>query len=971
MPATTRALLAFRGHVRVVATCSSAAALQVRQLEQSATTAKFQAALAPTVAAPSVAPSADATAASASFLPTLPSLPDWMPSLPRRRRCRKKVADAAAIVRVVSAAAVAAAAAAAAVGAARRRRRRRLAPAVAADAACGAGDARRQRSPLRHGADGQGRRAPARRVRAGGARRRDRRRGDRRQGAVRAGDDDVQPACGGRFLRRAAAARAKRLLSLSYLTASFTTGLLWDWLVLGKLLKDDEFKALKAAEPERAKEALRLCEVLGPTFIKLGQALSIRTDLVPEAYALELRQLQDAVPPFPTEEAFDVIRKQLGLRDISQTFATLSASPVASASIGQVYKGVLKDEAGTTVAVKVQRPGILAEIALDLYVLRLITPVQTFFQNAVNGLSTTQEDIDVAIQLVDEWGRGFVAETDYRLEAKNTQEFGASMKARGLEAVCAPAVVEELVRDTVLVTEWVEGTRLDRDASPDVPRLCGVAINAYLTMLLDTGVLHCDPHPGNLLRTTDGKLCILDWGMTLAVPPDLQYALLEFIAHLNVEDYESVPQDFVNMGFSPEGVDADRLKRSGITDGLSFAFRQLSAGGGPKKIAERVEVELKERYGTELSGRELEKKAQEEFVSMAEAQLAAEGVDVKGVTNVMEEMSRRNRELLRVASVGALCRSRLLDPRGDHALYRRGLRDRAGVHVHRPPPLHRPLAARQDGPPRDARSRRRRRADGVGWGHDGRLAPALPAAGGAMDGVVVPTAAAGGGLSPAKLVEMSEQFRTATAATADVDAGAGQAEAARELAKLLVAPEGSAARHPRRRERGKLGDATVRSALRAALIDAPSTLAAPLGLAPPAALAQLLARFERRRGNPRARRRAPRSRRPAGDRGARPRRHRRRRAAAAGRRRRVGLLLLPTRPLATTRSRASRASASSRAARRRRDAPPLGHPLRRRLRTPGRGARRGARRDLEGARRGPRPAGRRLSPGLILFVSAG
>ena len=192
------------------------------------------------------------------------------------------------------------------------------------------------------------------------------------------------------------------------------------------------------------------------------------------------------------------------------------------------------------------------------------------------------------------------------------------MKARGLDAVCAPVVVERLVRDTVLVTEWVDGSRLDSDASPDVPRLCGVALNAYLTMLLDTGVphprspeiardrprspemarhgrapqrvisdpsraislgvLHCDPHPGNLLRTTDGKLCILDWGMTLEVPSNLQYALLEFIAHLNVEDYDAVrlgtggsgeqpsvkdrtprptpkqvPQDFINLGFSPEG----------------------------------------------------------------------------------------------------------------------------------------------------------------------------------------------------------------------------------------------------------------------------------------------------------------------------------------------------------------------------------------------------------------------------------
>ena len=119
----------------------------------------------------------------------------------------------------------------------------------------------------------------------------------------------------------------------------------------------------------------------------------------------------------------------------------------------------------------------------------------------------------------------------------------------------------------MLVTEWVEGTRLDRDASPDVPRLCGVALNAYLTMLLDTGCLHCDPHPGNLLRTTDGKLCILDWGMTLGVPSGLQYGLLEFIAHINTEDYDAIPQDFVNLGFAPEGVTPEKLASSGTTDG--------------------------------------------------------------------------------------------------------------------------------------------------------------------------------------------------------------------------------------------------------------------------------------------------------------------------------------------------------------------------------------------------------------------
>eukprot|EP00980_Cylindrotheca_fusiformis_P012590 scaffold3084_cov144-Cylindrotheca_fusiformis.AAC.38 len=280
----------------------------------------------------------------------------------------------------------------------------------------------------------------------------------------------------------------KRVLKLAFLTGTFNAGLIFDWLILGKLLKDEEYTALRRNEPHRAKVALGLCEKLGPTFIKLGQALSIRTDLVPEVYALELRQLQDAVPPFDSDIARQVLRKELGVTDLSAVFSSLSDIPVASASIGQVYKGTLA-ATGQEVAVKVQRPGILAEIALDLHVLRILTPLQTTLQNTVNGAKTSPEDIEAAISLVDEWGRGFVAETDYRLEAENTINFEEAMRKRGLDAVCAPPVVEELVRDKVLVTEWVDGTRLDRDASQDVPRLCGVAINAYLTMLLDTGVL--------------------------------------------------------------------------------------------------------------------------------------------------------------------------------------------------------------------------------------------------------------------------------------------------------------------------------------------------------------------------------------------------------------------------------------------------------------------------------------------------
>lgn len=304
----------------------------------------------------------------------------------------------------------------------------------------------------------------------------------------------------------------RRLLQLAQITGSFQLNLLWDWRT-GQLEKNEKIRAV---------EALSLATRCGPTTIKLAQALSLRTDLIPEAYALQLRQLQDSAPPFPSDQALAIMKEEFGVSDLSTIFKTISPAPVASASIGQVFKGVLAD--GRTVAVKVQRPSILAEIALDLYLLRLITPLQVWISNTINKLPTDPQDVEVALALVDEWGRGFVAEVDYRLEAQNTKQFSEAMTRRGLVSVVAPAVVEELSKSRVITTEWMEGTRLDRDASSDVPRLCAVAVNAYLTMLLDSGTLHCDPHPGNLLRTPDGKLCILDWGMTLQVPKDLQYS---------------------------------------------------------------------------------------------------------------------------------------------------------------------------------------------------------------------------------------------------------------------------------------------------------------------------------------------------------------------------------------------------------------------------------------------------------------
>ena len=273
---------------------------------------------------------------------------------------------------------------------------------------------------------------------------------------------------------------------------------------------------LQTNAEQRGKELGVLLTVLGPTFIKIGQSLSIRTDLLSPAYIRGLKTLQDQVPAFPTSEAREIIEGELG-QSIDSIFSEFSPTPVAAASLGQVYRARLKDD-GREVAVKVQRPNIMNQIALDMHFLREIAPV---VRRSFNLNSDT-------VGTVDAWGVGFVDELDYISEAENAEYFTESISTTPLaRVVFSPPVVEEFTTGKVLTTEWVLGERLDKSSSEDVTILCSIAMNSYLTMMLETGVLHCDPHPGNLLRTPDGKLCILDWGMVTRLDPNLQATLSE------------------------------------------------------------------------------------------------------------------------------------------------------------------------------------------------------------------------------------------------------------------------------------------------------------------------------------------------------------------------------------------------------------------------------------------------------------
>jgi hypothetical protein len=273
----------------------------------------------------------------------------------------------------------------------------------------------------------------------------------------------------------------QRFLEITRLSNRFLIGLLLDKYV---------FRNEEKMRPQRAKELVELINNLGTTAVKVGQALSVRSDLLPEEYIQALQSLQDQVPPFCNYEAKQVLKKELGFNKVNDLEGISTADPIASASIGQVYKVKVKNgnDEPKYVAVKVQRPNVLSDIALDLHLVRELAP---FYQKYIARAETDLQS------LVNEWGRGFIAELDYRDEAKNTIQFNEAMKARNLNAVMAPVVLPEYSSERILVTEWVDGTRIDRaeDAS-DIPRLCSVALNAYLVMLLELKSLHCDPHPG-------------------------------------------------------------------------------------------------------------------------------------------------------------------------------------------------------------------------------------------------------------------------------------------------------------------------------------------------------------------------------------------------------------------------------------------------------------------------------------------
>jgi predicted unusual protein kinase regulating ubiquinone biosynthesis (AarF/ABC1/UbiB family) len=328
----------------------------------------------------------------------------------------------------------------------------------------------------------------------------------------------------------------KRFIDIVLPLISFAIAIWWDKLG-GKVVKNERRRAIQLKE---------ILTNLGPTYIKIGQALSTRPDLIPPLYLEELTQLQDQLPSFPNEVAYRFIEEELG-QPPEKIYAELSPQPIAAASLGQVYKGKLKT--GEPVAVKVQRPDLMRSIALDVYIMRnLASWVQ-------KNVKRVRSDL---VAIADELAGRIFEEMNYIQEGLNAERFAQLYSY--LPEIYIPCIYWQYTGRRVLTMEWVTGTKLTKieeiqAQGIDATHLVEVGVECSLRQLLEHGFFHADPHPGNLLATPDGKLAYLDFGMMSNIKPYQRYGLIEAVVHLVNRDFDSLAKDYVKLEFLNSDVD--------------------------------------------------------------------------------------------------------------------------------------------------------------------------------------------------------------------------------------------------------------------------------------------------------------------------------------------------------------------------------------------------------------------------------
>ncbi len=344
-----------------------------------------------------------------------------------------------------------------------------------------------------------------------------------------------------------------RTLKIIWFFLGFVWGLWWDqWT--------DSYSTHKN---QRATQLREILTTLGPTYIKVGQALSTRPDLIRKDFLEELVKLQDRLPPFKTETAFKIIETELN-QSLSEVYSEISPQPISAASLGQVYYARL--HSGEEVAVKVQRPNLLPTITLDLYLMRWAA-----------GWLAPWLPLNLGYDLqfiVDEFGIKLFEEIDYLNEGRNAEKFANNFRNNPLVKV--PAIYWRFCSRQVLTLEWIHGVKLT-DTSQidklglDQDNLIEIGVTAGLQQLLEFGFFHADPHPGNLFALPPqcpvdgepsatrwhqgGRMAYIDFGMMDQLDQNTKETLVDSVVHLINKDYSELAVDFVKLGFLSPNTD--------------------------------------------------------------------------------------------------------------------------------------------------------------------------------------------------------------------------------------------------------------------------------------------------------------------------------------------------------------------------------------------------------------------------------
>ena len=325
----------------------------------------------------------------------------------------------------------------------------------------------------------------------------------------------------------------------------------WWYKPLHKRLEREESVSL----PERLRIAL---EELGPTFIKFGQLLSTRPDIVPGEYVKAFDSLLDQVPPFPSQQAREIIEAELKA-PLGELVATFGDVPLAAASIAQVHRAMLWT--GEEVVFKVRRPGIQEVIQQDLDILRRLADL---IERYVPDLAFLN-----AVGLVGEFEQAIQEEMDFLREAENASRFRANFE--GSRELYVPKIFLHLTTEKVLAMEYLEGTRIDEldkllESGFNLDKIAQRGSDVLFKMILTDGFFHADPHAGNFLVLNDGRLGFVDFGVVGRIREDLLDAMSStFVALLN-RDYDALTRQSINLGFVPDSVDLERYRREMRTD---------------------------------------------------------------------------------------------------------------------------------------------------------------------------------------------------------------------------------------------------------------------------------------------------------------------------------------------------------------------------------------------------------------------